>query len=178
MSQTQIPQRQRTTVAKATVAASAGLNIVATYISPNTFLLAANSLAVGDVFKIRVFGRCTSTVINVSTFIPRLGANGSTADTSLGSITATSAASGTNIGFTLEIVLTVRAIGASGSVVMNSVLLNQGTTGISNAAVAVNGAANVTTINTTAGLILGLSYSSAAITTTATFEQVIVQKAN
>jgi hypothetical protein len=166
------------TATKATASASAGLNITPTYIAPNTFVIPANGLAVGDVFRITAFGRCTSTVINLSTFVPRLGAAGTITDTSLGSITATAAASGTNIGFRLEITITVRAVGASGAVVMNSLLTNQGTTGISNLAVAVNGAANQTVINTTGQLILGLSYSSAAITTTTTFEQVIVEKLN
>jgi hypothetical protein len=162
---------------KATTAASAALNTTATYIAPTTFSIAANTLAVGDTFRITAYGTCTSTVANVTTFTPRLGAAGTTADTALTTLTATAATSGTTVPFVVTLFFVVRAIGASGSVYCYGNLMNNGATGITSAATGnVVNAGGATTINTTGALILGLSHVTAATTTTNTFQSVIVSR--
>ena len=160
---------------KTTIAASAAINTTATYIAPTTFTIPANALAVGDAFRITIYGTNTSTVAGANTFTPRLGAAGTTADLALTTFVSTSAASGTNIPFVLVINVVVRAIGASGSVYTYGVLDNNGVTGISAITNVVNTWSAIT-VNTTGALILGCSLATAATTTTTTIQNVIVQK--
>lgn len=160
---------------RATVAASAAINTTNTYISPTTFSITANSLVVGDAFRLNAYGTNTSTAAQVNTFTPRFGTAGTTADTALTAFAVTSAATGTNIPFRLELTCTVRAIGASGSFYCFGALQNQGTTGISTTTNVVN-TGGVVTVNTTVTAILGLSFVTTATTTTTTFQMVSVSQ--
>jgi hypothetical protein len=160
---------------KSTITASAAINTTATYISPNTFVLQPNTLQVGDVFKITIYGTNTSTVAGANTFTPRLGSLGTVADTALTAFASTSAASGTAVPFVLEIQLVVRAIGASGSIYCFGKLNNNGVTGISAITNVIN-AGGVTSINTTGNLILGCSLVTVATTTTTTIQSCIIEK--
>lgn len=161
--------------ASAKVANSAAINTVETYISA-VFPLPANTLAVGSVFRITVYGTCTSTAANLSTFTIRLGTAGTVADTAVLAATCTAAASGINIAFKVEFLVVVRTIGAGGTDVASGSIDNTGVTGI--AATTNNVAGNGTTaaVNTTIANFLGVSYKSAAATTTCTFNNVVVEQ--
>lgn len=155
-----------------TTATTASISTVETYISL-PLQIPANSLVVGNTFRIRAFGSANSSVSNTVTFNVRLGANGTTADLVIGTLVTTSAASGSGNGFAIDFDIAVQAIGASGQVVANAVLTNTTTAGISTlqAQVSTNGPG--TTVNTTGALQLGLSFKTSAATTSAVFNQVL-----
>lgn len=159
-----------------TTAASGAINTAETIISP-TFAIPAGTFKVGSSYRIRIFGTCTSTAANLSTFTVRYGAAGTTADASMGTVTCTAATSGTTIAFCVEILVTVRAIGASGTLIVVGIITNQGITGISSAAqavVVVN--AQTTSVNTLAAGFLSVSYKSAVSTTTSTIQSVVIEQ--
>lgn len=162
--------------AKAIIVPSSGINTAETYISANTFVIPASTMAVGDVYMIYGFGTCTSTAANLSTFTPRCGTAGTTADTALSTVTCTAASSGTTIAFYFEITITVQAIGTLGSLFTSGMITNTGITGISSSSTPVVVIGGTTTINTTNTNILGISYKTAASTTTSTFQQVVIRK--
>jgi hypothetical protein len=154
---------------------SSAINTVETYLNPQ-FKLNANTLVAGNSYRITVTGTNTSTVANLSTFTVRMGTAGTTADTSLGTVTATSATTGTNIPFSVSCVVTVQSIGSNGSVIFSGSLTNSGTTGINTTQTPVMVLGSPTAgMNTTGALYLGITYKSAASTTTSTFQQVIVE---
>jgi len=158
-----------------TISASAAINTTDTYISAAYAANGGAAAAANQCFKITAYGTCTSTVANVSTFRPRMGTAGTTADTLLTTLTCTAAASGTTIPFIYETWITIRTVGTSGTVWAFSRLTNSGATGISSTQVVVSTGGS-TTVNTSGFQHIGLSYSSAASTTTSTFQSVIVER--
>lgn len=152
----------------ATVAATSGINTVETVVSP-TLTFPANSLQIGSVYRVRLHGTCTSTVANASTFSLQLGPLGTAADQLVATVACTAAASGTNIPFFIDFDLVCRTTGATGTVAGFGRLLNNGVTGVSDAAVVI-GATGTATIDTTVANKLTVSYLSAAATTTSTFQ--------
>ena len=154
---------------------SSAINTVETYLNPQ-FKFPANTLVAGNAFRITLTGTNTSTVANISTFTIRLGTAGTTADTSLGTVTATSATSGTNVPFSVSAIVNIQSIGSNGSAIFSGSLANSGTTGINTTQTPVFVLGSPTSgINTTGVLYLGVTYKSAASTTTSTFQQVIVE---
>jgi hypothetical protein len=156
------------------VAASAAINTTATYITPST-PIPANTLQVGTTYQITVSGTCTSTAANVSTFVLRLGTAGTTADTSVCSVTCTAAASGTTIPFTAFFRVTIRTTGSAGTAMGSGCIINTGITGISSNGVGGGGSTATSAVNTTVANFVGVSYSSAATTTTCTFQIAFVE---
>jgi hypothetical protein len=161
----------------AIVAASSAINTTATYITPAT-PIPAGALLVGTTYRITITGICTSSAANVSTFVLRIGTNGTTADTAVASVTCTAATSGTGVAFTAVFYLTVRTIGSGGTCWGGGSIINTGITGISSNGVGGGASASAVTVNTTVKNFIGVSYSSAATTTTCTFEQAFVEVAN
>lgn len=131
-------------------------------------------IQVGSVFRITITGTNTSTVANASTFTGRFGSRGTTADSSFFTAAVTSAASGTNVPFKIVIEFTVRTIGASGTIVGMATVFNQGTTGLST--LAVNVIPLTVSAFDTSQLYVSVSYLSAAVTTTSTFSQSIIEQ--
>jgi hypothetical protein len=156
------------------VTASAAINTTATYITPST-PIPAGALQVGTTYRITVTGICTSTAANLSTFVLRIGTAGTTADTAVANIVATSPASGTNIAFTAVFNITIRTIGSGGTCWGSGYIVNNGTTGISNNGVGGGASTAAVAVNTLVKNFVGVSYSSAATTTTCTFEQAFVE---
>lgn len=159
----------------ATVANSAAVNTAETYISA-AYSLPAGTLYVGAAFRIVILGTCTSTAANVSTLTIRLGTAGTTADTAVLAAVCTAAASGTGVPFRFEAIVTIRTIGATGTVTAGVSLVNSGVTGISNAAAVVSGTGATAAVNTTVGNFLGASIKSAGTTTTSTITQATVEQ--
>lgn len=157
------------------VADTAAINTTATYVT-QAFAIPANTLIAGDTFEFFIHGTCTSTAANISTFTLRMGTAGTTADTSLLSFTTTAATTGTSVPFVINGIVTVRTIGAPGTATAFVSITNNGVTGVSNAATVVAGAGVTANITTTGLLYLGLTYSSAAATTTCTFRNALFHK--
>lgn len=161
----------------ATTAASAAINTTQTIVAGglNIAPIPANSLQVGSTIRATLQGTCTASVANASTFRVLLGTAGTTADAVMGSAAVTSAATGTTIGFKVEIVFTVRTIGAAGSIAGSAQISNTGITGISTNNSNVIPLTIVTAPNTTVANYLSISYVSAAATTTCTFQNGIIE---
>jgi len=150
---------------------TAALNITETLVTSMTIPTAV----VGTVYRISISGTCTSSVANASTFTIRAGTLGTTGDASIGTVAITSAASGTSIPFFAHVYLTVRTTGATGGVVGMLALTNNGTTGIATTATAVVAVTPAALFNTTTATKLSITYKSAAVTTTTTFQTAVLE---
>ena len=139
-------------------------------------LTIGTGLQAGDSYEISAYGTCTSTVANLSTFTIRVGTAGSVADTSMGTVTCTAAASGTNIGFYFNALFTCRTTGAPGTGIANGGVQNAGVTGISSVTNAISGNTATGAITTASANIISLTYQSAAGTTTSSFRNVTISK--
>lgn len=158
----------------ATVAASSGIANTDTVVAGPLTLVAAQTLAVGSKVRVHLNGTCTSSNADAGIFTIRAGTAGTTADASVATFTKTSAGSGSNIPFNLTLEFTVQTLGASGTAFGSAVLLNNGVTGISAAAVTVT-AFTSSTLATTTATKLSVSYISGASTTTTTFQDVSIE---
>lgn len=168
----------------AITAATAAINTTETIIvgGLNNAPIPANSLQVGDTFRITLIGTCTVTVANISTFRIRLGTAGTTADgVILTTATLASAATGTAVPFRVQTEFTVRTLGAAATIAGFLHLVNHGTagdvaaTGISTTNTQViNGTA--ATFNSTVDNYIEATYQAAAATTTCTFQTAYLEK--
>lgn len=158
------------------VANSAGINTTETIIVKSA-ALAANRLVAGTHIRATLIGTCTTTVANTSSFLVRMGTNGTTADTAIATATTgVAGTTGTAIPFKVVIDFTVRTVGASGTGFITAALDSNGTTGI----IATTGQLliqpSMSAFNTTtASNIISFSYVSAATTTTSTFNQAVIE---
>jgi hypothetical protein len=98
------------------IVASQGATPLSVPITTETVVLSArlpaNAVSVGQVFTIKAIG--VMSAANVPTWRVRVGANGTTADTACWTVTTAAGAANGRHG--CDVLLTVRAIGASGSV--------------------------------------------------------------
>lgn len=170
-------------IVSATIAASAAINTTETIVAGGLNLapFPANSVRVGDTFRITLLGTCTSSVANVSTFRLHWGTAGTISDAIIASQAITAAATGTTIPFKFEFIFTVRTLGSTGTIFGTIVTLSQGlATGTSSGlqAFSVNTLAPTffALLNTTTANYMSLSYQSAAATTTCTFQNGIIEK--
>ena len=162
-------------IASATIAASAALNTTGTLVSIG-IPIPKNTLVAGSTYEITLFGTCTSSNADTSTFTGRIGTLNTIADAALFTKTLASAGSGSNIPFCLKIRFTVRTIGATATIYGHIELMNEGTTGIYTAVTQVGALTSVSTHDSTANNYLNISYVTNAVTTTTTFQNVIIQK--
>ena len=159
------------------VAASAAINTTETIIvgGLNNCKIYANQLKVGTAIRATLEGTCTSSAANASTWRFRFGTAGTTADGVLGSAAnSVAATSGTAIPFEAQLTLTVRTIGATGTIAGYLKLINTGVTGISAVATQVV-ALTPTAIDTTVDNWLSVTYVAAATTTTCTFQNAVIE---
>ena len=153
-------------------AASAGINSTETVVT--SLSAPANSLKAGSTYRIKASGVCTSSAANASNFRFRIGAT--TLTGAIASVvTPTAAASGTAIPFSVELLVTIRASGASGTALGSATLLNNGVTGVSAAAVVVGQVTATITVDTTVANLIELTYQAAAATTTCTFHNALIE---
>lgn len=165
-----------------TTSASAAINTTETIVAGGnavqgqTVLIPANTLQAGSTIRITLLGTCTSSVANNSTFTGRIGAAGTTADGTLFTAVVAAAASGTAIPFKIGIEFTVRTVGSgtAGTIAGTATIFNQGTTGISTLTVNVI-PLSVSGFDTTVQNYFEVTYKSAAVTTTSTFQNGIVE---
>ena len=126
-------------------------------------------------YRIKIVGTCTSSVSGSTTWRMKIGTDNAVTDTTYLTFTTTTAASGTNIPFTLEMELSCRTDGTSGQIVTSAFLVNNGTTGISNAAVVASSGA-ISTINTTAGNYLGVSAQTSSSNISLSIRQMCINR--
>ena len=157
------------------VAASAGINTVETAVISAT--VPPNWMRAGTTFRLRATGVCTSTAANAGNFRVRIGTAGTTADVIAAVVTVTAGATGTAVPFQIDMLVTIRAAGAAGSILGGGTLLNNGVTGVSNAAVVVGQTTATAVLNTTVQNILQLTFQAAATTTTCTFHNAVIEVA-
>lgn len=155
------------------VAASAALNTAETVLVKFP-LVAGQTLRAGSKVRIVLEGTCTSTNADVSTITIRAGVLGTVADASVATAAVTSSGSGTGQAFKLTLEFTVRTLGASGTAAGSMVVINAGTTGIIGAAQIVVPFTS-STLATTTATFLDVTYVSAAVTTTCTFQDCTIE---
>lgn len=157
------------------IAASGAINTAETVIV-QTAPLSANRLTVGSTIRATLFGTCTSSAANVSTFNLYIGTAGTTGDTKvLTAATGAAFTSGTAVVFKAVLEMVMRTVGATASVVGTLTLFNQGTTGIATVVAQAITATPATFDSTVEGNIISVSYLSAASTTTSTFTQAYIE---
>lgn len=165
----------------ASIVASAAVTNTETVIA-QTPVIDANTLIAGSVFRVRLSGvfTQTGTAATTSNFRIRFGPNGTTADTQVVLMaSASNAAASTNIGFAVEFLVTVRSIGAGGTVIGSSVLTNNATVGVSSTTNRVSPTAAAPTavaLNTTVANRLSLTVQSGATTSTITISQAVIEQ--
>lgn len=166
------------------VAASAGLAATETIVvgGLNVLPIPANSLMIGQVIRVTLFGTCTSTAANATTFRVRLGTAGTTADTAiLTAATPTAATTGTTIPFQAILTLTVRTLGAAATCSGHLDIRNQSGAAVGTASTGimviptqiVSGTA--ATFSTTTANYLSVTHQTGAATTTNTFQEAFVE---
>jgi hypothetical protein len=153
-------------------ATSAAINTTHTQIIGAT--LRAGTLVAGSTIRIKASGTCTSSAANISNFRLRIGTTTLTGNIVV-SVDPTGFTSGTNIPFTVEVMGTVRTVGSSGTALGAGWLNNNGTTGVSNAAIVAAQTTATVTVNTTVDNIVELTYVAAATTTTCTFYNATIE---
>jgi hypothetical protein len=155
------------------VAASAAINTTETVLA-KLALLPAATLKVGSIIKATLYGTCTNTNTDVSTFAIRAGILGTIADQIVASNTVTAGTNGTNVPFSVEIEHVVRTLGATGTSELGMKLLNGTTAATGLTGIAPYGITNQlsagTNFATTTATFVEVTYLSAATTTTCTFQ--------
>ena len=159
----------------ATIADSAGINTTETIVTA-PFPIPVNSIKIGSTLRITLFGLCTSSAANISTFRIRYGSLGTVIDAIIATMaTSVAATTGTGIPFKAVFEITFRTIGAAGSVKGSMYLINTGITGISAVNAQVVELVQTTAPNTTTACYLECTYQAAAATTTCTFKNAIIE---
>jgi hypothetical protein len=160
----------------ANTAATSGINTSETIVAGGktsngaTANVLANQFIVGSRIRIVLWGVCTSSAANASTFTLRCGSLGTTSDASVATAAVTAFTSGTAIPFQVIFDFTVTSTGTTGGISGYMTVTNNGTTGIAAAATTVVIATTTATLNTTVAGYIELTYKSAATTTTTTFD--------
>jgi hypothetical protein len=154
-------------------------NITTSQTQVVAYTIAANTLAVGDIFMVQAMGVCTSSTSTVVTFRIRLGTttltgNIATANTPTANNTASADP------FWINGMVTVRSIGSSGTV-HGGMTLNAGTQPFGAATRTASGdpAGNSTStvvLDTTATKLIELTAVTAAGTTSVNFTQAAIWK--
>jgi len=135
------------------------------------------SAQAGDTYIIEGFGTCVSTAGNLSTFTVYLGTTGTINDAPIGMVPSVGGASTTNVGFYFRIMVTFRTVGSSGTVLVNGIISQTDITGgITNTINAVSANYAVPTVATNVANYLSVSYKSAAVTTTSSFQNISIYR--
>jgi hypothetical protein len=168
-------QHQSPGAIAAIIATSGAINTVETLIVSGS--LPANFIQAGTVFRVTIYGTCTSSAANVTHHRIRLGTAGNNTDTALGDLTTTAATTGTAIPFRVEFLITFRnASSSTGISEVGGILIDPGANGVANAASVALAPVNTTGLNTAQQQILQYSYQTASLTTTTcTFQLAVIE---
>lgn len=136
--------------------------------------LQQQQIAAGDIIRATIYGTCTSSAGGTVTVRFKIGSNASTADANAFTVTWTAAASGTNIPFKLELLMTVRTLGTTANITLTGCLINNGTTGVYTQATQVIAPQN-STFNSTAGNWFGVSLLTSTASTALTIQNAVME---
>ena len=164
-------------IAAVTTAASAAINTTETIIvgGLSNSKVAAHTLKVGTTIRVLLRGTCTSSATAENYVRVRMGSAGTTSDGQAAiALFSPAATTGTDIPFAIELVFTVRTVGATGTIAGTATLFNAGITGILSA-VSQTSALTVSNIDTTVDRWLSITYKSEKTTTTSTFQNGIIE---
>jgi hypothetical protein len=159
------------TVANTTVTAAATTTIA----GGSTISIPANTLQVGSTFKITIIGSFTGTA-TATAFRVHLGTAGTNADAIIYTSSVTGAV-GTAQAW-IEIVFTIRTVGASGTLQGTTVIHQNSATGVSNATISVVAGTTTTAPNTTVNNFMTVSVLSAASGSSGTVQNVVLERLN
>ena len=132
----------------------------------NGMLIAANSFANGQRFRITVNAYCTTTAVNTNALRVRVGPNNSTADTQISLWNVVTTATGSSVAFKVVFEIQIFGSGASTPVACDGgAIINSSTSGVisSVAALSYNGFQSAN-INNTVPVYINATYQSAAST--------------
>lgn len=155
-------------------------NITTTQTQVVAYTIAANTLAVGDIFMVEAFGVCTSSAANVVTIRIRVGSTTLTGNIATANVpTATTTASGDP--FWIRGYVTVRSIGSSGTVHGGQTLNGSSTQPFAASTRTASGdpagsSTSTVAIDTTATKLIELTAVTAAGTTSVNFLQASITK--
>ena len=130
---------------------------------------------VGAVYRVSIRGSGNSSSAGSIQFKLKIGPSNSTSDQTVYTLTTTSASSGSNVPFKAEMELTVRSNGGSGTVFGSGNFLNNGTTGLSNAAVVVSNG-SVQSVNFSVDTYISVSAITASTNQSITVNQIVIQR--
>ena len=154
---------------QALTAATAAITTTETKLA--SFVIPANTMAAGTSFRITLFGTCTSTAANTSNIRVRLGTAGTTADAVVALVAPVAATTGTNVPFSVTMLVTIRTAGAAGTAAGSGMLTNFAySTGIATNGVSVGTPTSGVAVNTTVANTIQVSYASTAATTSSIFQ--------
>lgn len=131
------------------------LNLAQTYAGNSV----PGTLQVGSTIIAKINGTYTSAGAQTAVFTIRAGTNGTTADTSVATVSLTTAVSGSAIPFSAEIDLNIRTLGTSGTLAGSFTVVNKGTSGLFTA-VADAETIGSSTINTAASTFIDFSLTA------------------
>jgi hypothetical protein len=139
-----------------------------------SYSMAAGFMAAGSTFRVTAFGRLTSGAVGGSSiFRCRIGTTTLTGNIAA-TLTIANAALVTNAPFRLDMLVTVRTAGASGTVIGN-VYVGGGIVGAFTAVDDISVASATVAVDTTATKRVELTYISGNAGTTATFENASIE---
>src|SRR5579859_168140 len=164
-------------LAQPSVAITTASGIISTVETVLKTLSIGSNIAVGDQYVIEGFGTFsqTNTTSANTTFTVRCGTAGTTADTSIGTVSpATLGVVSTNVPFHFRILVTFRTIGSTGSALSNGFIASQGS-GITSSGF-VSGNTSPPTVNTTTNNILSVTYFTTNAQQSATFNTLTISK--
>lgn len=166
------PEYHERVGAVAAIVAAAAIANTETVVT--AYSMPAGSMIAGTSFRIRAFGRLTSGgTAGSSIFRCRIGTTTLTGNIPA-TLTRANAASVTAAPFVLEMLVTVRTIGASGSVIGN-VSVAGGVTAAFTVAADISAISATVALDTTAVKRVELTYISGNAGTTATFENATLE---
>ena len=143
------------------------------------YIIPANTLQVGSTFRVTLYGTCTPANSATSNIRVRIGTAGSSSDVAAVNLAPTSATTGTNVPFSVVMMVTVRSTGASGTVDGNGMLTNFSYgTGIESNGVGVGTPIAGATVNTTVSNIIHVSYVTSNNSTKSTFQIATIEAIN
>lgn len=154
------------------------INVSEMYISNNSFIVPTTNA--GDIYRITIYGTCTSTATNTNTFNLRFGPGGNLSDTAFYTTAIASSNVGTNTPFKLEFICTV----TNSSTILfqtSGSFINVGATGFdsSSSGISINSCgvfqSAISSALTPGTNILGVSYLSSNSTTNCSFQNVIIE---
>lgn len=136
--------------------------------------LDANSLAAGDTYRIRAFGQITSTASATVTLRARCGPT-----TLTGNIVTSRAPTANNTAssdpVSVEMVVTVRSIGAGGTIIGGTLIVGNATQPFNSATFA-DGTSSTQALDTTVANILELTAVTGSVNTSVNFHTAVIEK--